>query len=115
METQTIVGMLVVVIAIVAFAVAMYLNEAFRTTVFAYAKKKWRENKTWIYAAIDEKIVDIGKELDVEISKKTDKYIRLEVLRHSISNDVNGKAEHSAEWAAREYKMILEELLNDNE
>jgi len=115
METNMIAGIVAVVIATVAFILAMYFSEAFRTFVFAYTKKKWRENKAWIYAAIDEKIEQIAKETDTEISAKTDKYIKQEVLRRSIHNAVDGKASHSADWAVHEYKSVLQELLNDKE
>jgi len=115
MDPILIAEIVIAAIAIAAFVVAMYVSEAFRTAVFAFAKKKWRENKAWIYAALDAKIEEIAHSVDVEISAKTDKYIKQEILRRSIHNAVDGKASHAAEWAVSEYKLILQDLLNHKE
>ncbi len=114
MDTYTIAEIVVVVIAAVAFCAAMYFSEAFRKSVFAYARKRWRENRTWVFGLIDEELDKFAKDLNVEISKKTDKYIRYEVLKRSIDREINRGSPYSADWVKTEYKAILEQLLAGN-
>jgi len=115
MDTITMIEVVGVIIAIVAFCAMMYFSKSFRYAVISYVKKRWKENKKWVFALIDEEIDDIAKGLNVEISKKTDKYIRYEVLKRSIEIVMHKDSPYAKDWVKTEYKAILEQLLGDNQ
>jgi len=111
METELLIEIVIAVVAICSFIGLYSFSPTFRNQIHAYLKKAWRENRQFVFGIIDERINDIASEVNVEISKRTDKYIRYEILKRFIDNKVNIGSEHAAEWVKLEYKIILEDII----